>query len=104
MLDIEPDFGELSLLKFKDFVPEQLSKNPWTGKGKYESLGQMVREINHWMALHPGIDVMNIETVVLPNIHENKEEGSEDTELPPSAMGQYIWHQFFRVWYVDKRG
>lgn len=102
MFDLNPDFGEMSLLKFKDFVPEQISKNPWTGRGNYESLGKMVGLINQWMVQNPNIDVMNVETVSLPNIHERNEEGSEDTELI-STTGAFRWHQFFRVWYIESR-
>lgn len=101
MLELNPDVGEISLLKFKDFVPERISKpSAWTGRAHYESLGKVLGDINQWMIRHPGIDIVNVETVSLPNIHEKNEEGSEDTELV-SLSGAFKWHQFFRVWYID---
>ena len=54
-----------------------------------------------WINSNPNIAIMNVETVVLPNIHRYSEGGSTDPELTVSQTdGQKArWNQFFRVWY-----
>ncbi|RMG68110.1 MAG: hypothetical protein D6722_12180 [Bacteroidetes bacterium] len=106
MLDLDVDMDAMSLLKFKDFVPQQLSKpSPWTGRGEYQSLTAALLAANQWMSAHPHLDIINVETVVLPAIHSPKEEGSADTELLVQTGGMpQPWHQFIRVWYVERKG
>ncbi|MEL6673044.1 MAG: hypothetical protein AAFR61_12660 [Bacteroidota bacterium] len=100
MLDHDIDISPLTLLKFKDFVPQQLEGiNPWTARGKYEPLSHSLQKVNEWMANNPHTEFVNVETVVLPNIHSKKEEGSEDPEIVGAAV---YWHQFFRVWYIER--
>ncbi len=88
-------------MKFKDFVPAQLAKGGLFSKAEYESLQKLLQDLDDWIEQNPEIMVVNVETVVLPNIHAKREEGSEDPELIASEMdGTYTrWHQFFRVWY-----
>lgn len=94
----------LTLLKFQDFVPKQISKNLWTGRGEYRSLLDSLQEANQWIIQHPEINLINVETVVLPSIHSEKEEGSQDPELMVSTGGiSQPWHQFIRVWYLEKK-
>ncbi len=38
----------------------------------------MTVEINRWMTRNPQQDLLNIETVVLPHIHQRQKEGSQD--------------------------
>lgn len=107
MLDSEPfdtghDINNLTVLKYKDFVPNRKSYNIWTGRGKYEPLTSALQGANEWITANPDIELLNIETVVLPNIHEPKEEGSEDVELKHEASLSARWHQFFRVWYIER--
>ena len=45
------------------------------------------------------MDVIRVETVTLPNIHDVTEEGSSDTELHTSH--HTVWYQFVRLWYSD---
>lgn len=102
-LDPAMDMDQMALLKFKDFVPEQTGKNKWTGRGEYDSLADSLRAANQWMVSHPQIELINIETVVLPSLHSPKEEGSEDPELIISSNSSLqAWHQFIRVWYVAR--
>ena len=102
MYDLDPEIGQLSLLKFKDFVPNQKSYNIWTGKSKMEPLAYALQDANSWIAGNPTIELINIETVVLPNIHSQKEEGSQDPELKHDASMAANWYQFIRVWYIDR--
>jgi len=103
MLDTDFELGKLSALTFKDFYPERISYSQWTGRGDYPPLDDSLREMNTWIASHPEIDLINIETIVLPNIHSKKEEGSKDPELMVHTGGSYVmWHQVFRVWYIQR--
>ena len=86
------------MIKFKDFVPEEMSEGGFFTAAKYEELNEALYRANEWI-LDQDIDVFNIETVVLPNMHDNYEEGSEDTDLRTSGEMGSTWHQFIRVWY-----
>ncbi len=105
MFDLDLELDELSLLKFKDFVPEQITpQSVWNARGEYRSLLSSLTEANTWIVNHPNIDLINIETVVLPNIHSPKEEGSQDPELVAiSSSTSSAWYQFIRVWYIERK-
>lgn len=88
-------------VKFRDFVPERLVKGNLFTASEYESLDDVLKELDLWIEENPEVMIVNIETVVLPNIHNRKEEGSEDPELVANQhdSSSIRWHQFFRVWY-----
>ena len=93
------------MLKFRDFVPEQIKpeKLGFLGikKGEYESFQAAVTKADDWM-MQNGIAPVTVETVVLPNIHEKKEDGSEDPTLSVFGSLGTHWHQIVRVWYQGK--
>ena len=86
------------MFNFKDFVPKQISPGGFFSNASYESLEQAIKESNQWVDQND-IDVINIETVVLPNIHANDEDGSTDTSLWQGGESSATWHQFIRIWY-----
>ena len=92
------------MLTFKDFVPRQL-KAPRLGfsaaalEGEYETLDAALSAANEWRAQQQ-VTVVNVETVVLPNLWSSWEEGSKDPVLG-SPSGAPLWHQFIRIWYED---
>ncbi|MFG0332352.1 MAG: hypothetical protein ACF8TS_03225 [Maioricimonas sp. JB049] len=86
------------MLQFRDFVPRQLSPGGMFSSARYASLQAALDEANSWIG-QTGADVINVETVALPNIHE--ENGSEDVDLRSSGEVGTYWHQFIRVWYRD---
>ena len=75
-------------LRREDFFQEPNIKN----------LEDIVVEANNW-AKENGFKIINIETVVLPNIWDEDEEGSEDVDILTSGTNSSTWHQFIRVWY-----
>ena len=92
------------MLKFVDFVPRQLKAprfglTPGAIQGEYESLENALEAANTWLT-RSGSRVVNVETVVLPNLGANWEEGSRDPVLG-NAQGGELWHQFIRIWYED---
>lgn len=83
---------------YKDFVPEATEQKKalfFTVSG-YPPLTKLLPEINRWIDTNK-IDVMNIETVVIPNL--DSEDGSHDTSLSTSGEMSSTWFQIIRVWY-----
>ena len=87
-------------LYMKDFEPDTESRKNILGRRDtyFKSLDTALAKVNAWVD-ETGIEVVSIETVTLPNIHSESEEGTGDTELPASNYS--LWYQFIRVWYRD---
>ncbi len=86
------------MVRFKDFVPERLKKGGFLAGAKYQQLEEIIKEANKWVNDN-GFQIVNVETVVLPNIWDTDEEGSEDVDILTSGTNSTTWHQFIRVWY-----
>ncbi|MEQ9218605.1 MAG: hypothetical protein RLO17_11210 [Cyclobacteriaceae bacterium] len=84
-------------IEVQDFVPEK-AKGGLFKSGKIQPFEEVVEEMNGWLASNSHVNVLNVETVVLPNIHE--EEGSRDTELYTAGESHSQWYQLIRVWYT----
>jgi len=92
------------MICYKDFVPKLLAEPQIFKAGEYESFAAALAAANAWLKEYD-IKVLNIETVVLPNIWSRWEEGSDDTSLGTSGDSPSRWHQFIRCWYeVGGRG
>jgi hypothetical protein len=65
---------------------------------EYEALQQAVAAANQWVRQY-GVSVLNVETVLLPNIYRSGEEGSADTHLVTAGEFRSEWFQVVRVWY-----
>jgi hypothetical protein len=95
------------MLQFRDFVPRQLQA-PHFGltsealQGQYETLEAALGAANEWLG-GAGVRIVNVETVVLPNLWAVWEEGSHDPVLS-SPGGSARWFQFIRVWFEEKPG
>jgi hypothetical protein len=85
-------------LQMKDFEADTESKKNLLGRRDvyYKGLDTAVASMNAWLEDNP-VEVITVETVTLPNIHSDEEEGTVDTEL--SATGYALWYQFVRLWY-----
>ena len=86
------------MVLFKDFVPERIKKSGFLSGAKYQALEDKVVEANKW-ASDNGFKIVNVETVVLPNIWDEDEDGSEDVDILTSGTNSSTWHQFIRIWY-----
>ncbi|MEM9325355.1 MAG: hypothetical protein AAGA85_06855 [Bacteroidota bacterium] len=80
-----------------DFVPEK-KKGSLFKSGAIQDFEDVMKEMNDWIAANDA-NVISVETVVLPNIHDSEEEGSHDTELWTGGESSSKWYQLFRVWY-----
>ena len=86
------------MLHYRDFVPQMTNPPAFFKAATYESFDAALNAANEWIA-QSGVPVLNIETVVLPNMWYPNEEGSGDTALHQFGNALNLWHQFIRVWY-----
>ena len=85
------------MIQFHDFVPEMLSPPGFLKVATNEPLQLALDRANAWIKEN-GVRVINIETVVLPNIWSRWEEGSRDPALGTGESPSQ-WHQVVRIWY-----
>ena len=88
------------MIQFRDFVPEMLSAPALFKAGEYESMEAALAAANAWIK-ECDIKIINVETVVLPNIWSRYEEGTTDVALGTSGEMPSHWHQFLRCWYEE---
>ncbi len=86
------------MIAFKDFVPKMITEPRLFKAGVYESFDDALNAANDWID-ESAITVINVETVVLPNIWSRFEEGPTDVALGTSGEMPSHWHQFIRCWY-----
>lgn len=79
---------------YKDFFPKIL-KSGFFSK-EHETLSATVARANRWIA-ESGVRVLNVETVVLPNIAG--EEDASQVGIRTSGELSSHWYQIVRVWY-----
>lgn len=72
-------------------------KGKWFKGSTYETFDAAVAAANQWVTAE-AVTVVQVETVVLPNIGAPGEEGSADGSIS-TVSGWASWHQFVRVWY-----
>ncbi len=87
-------------VNFRDFVPEVLDAGGIFTKATYEGLAELRKRMNQWIEGN-GIKVLNVETILMPNLNSPREEGSEDAAVWSSGDFATTWNQFIRVWYVE---
>ena len=86
------------MIGYRDFLPRQLKAPGFFKTAEYENFNAAVTAANDWLQ-RSGLQVINIETVVLPNLYNPGEEGSGDAQLRTSGEMSSHWYQFLRVWY-----
>ena len=82
------------MIGFEDFAPRMLKSGFFSRE--FESFDAALAGANEWIETS-GVDVVNIETVVLPEMWD--EEGTTDVDLKIVGERSSTWHQFIRVWY-----
>jgi len=86
------------MIKNIDFTPQVTKKGGLFKSTQMQGFGEIVDQMNQWVSEN-NPDIINIETVVLPNIYDPDEEGSEDTMLGTGGQSNALWYQFIRIWY-----
>lgn len=85
-------------LQYIDFVPRQVKAPGLITEGLYENFDAAVNAANRWLAENP-VQLLQVETVVMPNLWNDWEEGTKDGSISTSGDAPSRWHQFLRVWY-----
>ncbi|HEX8250474.1 MAG TPA: hypothetical protein VF599_20030 [Pyrinomonadaceae bacterium] len=85
---------EIMRIRYKDFLPE--IKEEGFFSNEYATLDETLYKVNEWIAGET-VNVINIETVVLPNMADPAE--AEAAESFSSGEHSTSWSQFIRVWY-----
>jgi hypothetical protein len=88
------------MLRFKDFVPRQISPPAFLKPAEYDTIDAAAEDAAVWIET-AGVKLVHVETVVLPNVHSEHEEGSHDASILTSGKMYSSWHQFVRVWYEE---
>lgn len=84
------------MFDFRDFVPSRSRGGGLLSRPRYETLRAVVAEARRWAA-REGVEVINIETLMLPDLWE-QDGGSERPAL--RQVGERVtWNQCVRVWY-----
>lgn len=86
------------MLAYEDFIPQQTSGPGFFSSAEYQSFDEALQAANSFVA-DRNLKVLNVETVVLPNVWRTSEEGTTDTSIRTSGDMSSTWHQFIRVWY-----
>ena len=87
------------MIAFKDFLPKTIKPKDRRMSVGYQSFESAVEDANAWVSAQTNVQVLNVETVVLPNIYQDREKGSTDSALRMRGERSDSWHQFVRVWY-----
>lgn len=89
---------ERDMLRFHDFAPRLVKRAQFFKPEQLEDLDEALVDLNDWL-VRTGVEVVNVETIVLPNIHSPHEDGTADPSLHVSGDHGSRWYQVFRVWY-----
>jgi hypothetical protein len=85
---------------FQDFAPRMTDAGGLLRAKEFLSLEETVETASRW-CVENGIVPLNVETILLPDIHDDVEQGSTDVHLTTGERGTE-WHQVIRVWYLTK--
>jgi hypothetical protein len=89
------------VIRYRDFAP-QVIKRGLLHSDAYETFDAAVAAANAWMS-GAAVDLLNVETVVLPNITSDRSDGTADgrVETEEAMTSVNEWYQFLRVWYRE---
>jgi hypothetical protein len=95
------------MIQCKDFAPRITERGPFGGPAEYESFSEVVSEVNQWIA-STTIQVINVETVVLPDRIEGTSDDvyglTTSNAFHPVMISQGLainCFQCVRVWYRE---
>ena len=80
-------------IQYKDFLPSAVEHKVFSTQ--YETFSEAVARANEWIR-DSGVTVLNVETVVLPNLPEVKD--TSQVINTRHLLGTYLF-QVVRVWY-----
>lgn len=83
-------------IKYLDFSPIKLPKIK-VGDFIWESLDQTITRASDWVSSN-GINVINIETVLLPNVYD---KDTSMQQIHTSGENSSSWFQIVRIWFQE---
>jgi hypothetical protein len=87
------------MIRYRDFVPAR-TPGGLLHSDRYEPFDTAVAAAEAWIS-QAKVELISLETVVLPNIWSRDEQGTSDasveTEQAMTSVNE--WNQFLRVWY-----
>jgi hypothetical protein len=86
------------MIAYRDFAPRQLTAPALLRPATLESLDEALAAANDWIETEK-VDVVNVETVVLPNVWSPHQKGTTDPQMITQSEFAVAWNQFIRVWY-----
>jgi hypothetical protein len=95
------------MIQYKDFAPRITKRGPFGGPSEYELFSEVVSKVNQWIA-STTIQVINVETVVLPDSLKSTSDGvygvTVSNGVYPVMISQGVTVNCFqcvRVWYRE---
>lgn len=95
------------MIKYKDFAPRITERGPFGGPSEYESFSEVVSAVNQWIE-STTIQVINVETVVLPDRIEDTSDDvygvTTSNAFYPVMISQGLPIKYFqcvRAWYRE---
>ena len=95
------------MIKYKDFAPRITERGPLGGPSEYESFSEVMSAVNQWIE-STTIQVINVETVVLPDRIKGMGDGDYGVKTSdafyPVIISQGLPIKYFqcvRVWYRE---
>ncbi len=86
------------MFDYKDFIPQQTTGPGFFSAAQYQTFDEAVQAANRF-ADDQSARILNVETVVLPNVWDPAEDGTTDPSIRTSGDFPATWHQFIRVWF-----
>ena len=86
------------MIDYKDFIPKQTTGPGFFSSAQYQSFDAAVLAANKFVD-GQSVRILNVETVVLPNVWDPGEDGTTDPSIRTSGDVSSTWHQFIRIWY-----
>ena len=88
------------MINFQDFFPEVAETDMFGQPKMYESMKSVMVKVNQWM-VDRGIDLISIETLILPIRSVHKNRLINETETLVTGHDSVRRFQVVRVWYKD---
>ena len=85
-------------INYIDFEPKVLEKNFWKGT-IYENIDATLIRANEWIRRNYSAEIVNVETVVLPNIYKKETATTHQTTQFITGGSTVNNFQIIRIWY-----
>lgn len=86
------------MISCQDFAPRIIKRGPFGGPAEYESFSEVVSAVNQWSE-NGMTQVINVETVVLPDSSESTSDGVYVVTVNSGITVNCF--QCVRVWYKE---